>query len=172
MKDFSFFCVGIILFYTCFNITFSRSTSDEILFPANSIQLHNAVYKYIKGERTVQLEVKTSLLHTFNSSYFFSHICLLILFSKCCLCPRGGGFSIYGGVLRRCEPITASQSLCTCVSTLWPEKKATQINTQKNEANRCIMKRCEWAEYTEMCEKHIYATPFFYFHTASKFFEI
>lgn len=61
---------------------------------------------------------------------FFPHsIALLILFSKCCLCPPGGGFSIYGGVLRGCEPITVSQPLCACLSTLWLEKEATQLNT-------------------------------------------
>lgn len=126
--------------------------------------MNNTVYKYIKGERTVLSEVKTFLLHTFNSSYLFSHISLLILFSKCCLCLRGRGFSIYGGVLRGCEPITVSQSLCArlsiCEHCGLRRRPHKSTHTHTNTANRCIMKRCEWAEYTEMCEKHIYATPF------------
>lgn len=133
------------------------------------------MYKYIKGERTVLSEVKTFLLHTFNSSYLFSHISLLILFSKCCLCLRGRGFSIYGGVLRGCEPITVSQSLCArlsicehCGLRRRPHKSThTHEHSKQMHHEKMWMGRIHW----NVWEAHI-CDAFFYFHTSSKSFEI
>lgn len=136
------------------------------------------MYKYIKWERTVPLEVKnnipTFLLHTFNYSYFFSlYRSFNPFFQMLFVSPRRRIFYIWRGVERMWAD--HSEPVIVCVSeyiVAWEGGHTTQ-HTHKNSANRCIVKRCEWAEFIEMCEKHIYATPFFpYFHTASKSFEI
>lgn len=127
--------------------------------------MYNTVYKYLNEREQSHWKWKTTYqlsCFTHPTPAIFSHsIALLILFSKCCLCPPGGGFSIYGGVLRGCEPITVSQSLCACLSTLWLEN-ATQFDTHTQEQCKQMHREKMWMGriHWNVWEAHICDTFF------------